>query len=334
MVPRLSDRKVVAGRPLCGWLLLAGLLLTAVPAARAQFTLEDTTAVPADRQLAFDTNLGLLERATREAVERALAGLRLPPGSEVRLHSLTNNEGAWFVEDYIARFLSDRGYRIYLAKPEKPAAPGAAAPGAGGPVSGASSMSDIMKAANQTPPDSTKPSLSSAVAGRPAGADTSGPAADLDDDRPASPRSGPGNAGTSPKAKGPGAAGTVVPEELNPVPEGEGLVLTFRLVEFSVSYHDSWRRGLMGPRVVERLASVDLYCRLVSGGAENVLWVGGGKSDRLDVVPKAKLDLLEGMSYPFKPPSLPTRPFSRVLEPALVLGIVGGLVFLFYSNQN
>ena len=102
----------------------------------------------------------------------------------------------------------------------------------------------------------------------------------------------------------------------------------------TVTYHDSWRRGLFGSRVVERLASVNLYCRLVSGGAEDVLWVGQGKSERLDIVPQGKLALLEGRSYPFVRPELKRQPLSRLVEPVLVSGIIGGLVYLFYSNQD
>ena len=101
-----------------------------------------------------------------------------------------------------------------------------------------------------------------------------------------------------------------------------------------MTYHDQWREGFLGQRVVERLAAVDLNCRLVSGDEKNIVWVGNGRSERLDIVPKSKLDLLEGRTYPFKEPELPDQSLSRIIEPALVLGIVAGLVLLFYSNQN
>ena len=51
-------------------------------------------------------------------------------------------------------------------------------------------------------------------------------------------------------------------------------------------------------------------------------------------VPQAKLDLLEGRTYPFTRPVLRNRPLSRLAEPVLVAGIITGLVFLFYSSQN
>ena len=90
----------------------------------------------------------------------------------------------------------------------------------------------------------------------------------------------------------------------------------------------------MGPRLVERLASVNLYTRLVNGSEEVVLWVGRGRAERLDVVPKSKLDLLEGRNYPFQKPVLRGGKLSKLAEPMLVSGIIAGLVFLFYSSQK
>jgi hypothetical protein len=316
--------------------LLAARTTDAPAQPPAERILEEagTTRVLADTELIFDTNLGLVERATEEAVFKALDGLRLPPGSEIRLHSLTNHEAAWFVEDFIARFLSERGFKVFLVKPTAAAASGAGAGAAGAPTGG-SSLADVSAAQAGTA------AADSAAAAAAAATDTTAVEPDEreeSDDAPTSITPGPG--GPGPRGRipgaGAGAGAPAAPEVLNPVPEGEGLVLTFRLIEFGVTYHDSWRRGFLGQKVVERLAAVNVYCRLVSGSAENVLWVGGGKSERLDIVPKSKLDLLEGQgsSYPFKRPALPPQPFSRILEPALVAGIIGGLVFLFYSNQN
>lgn len=324
---RLSDLRP-PGRLLAALLALVvagaeGRALAQPPAERILAD-DSATRALADTELIFDTNLGLVERATEEAVFKALDGLRLPPGSEIRLHSLTNHEAAWFVEDFIARFLSDRGFKVFLVKQDAAGAGAAAPRGAGAPSAGGS-LADAIAA--QARADSAA-----------AAADTTGAAVnerDQPDEPPSNVTPGPGGPGPRARAGGAGAA-PGAPEVLNPVPEGEGLVLTFRLIEFGVTYHDSWRRGFLGQKVVERLASVNVYCRLVSGSAENVLWVGGGKSERLDIVPKSKLDLLEGQgsSYPFKRPELPPQPFSRILEPALVAGIIGGLVFLFYSNQN
>lgn len=340
---RLSDLRPV-GRIIAAVLCL--LLPARVPAAVAQppaeriLASETSERMLADSQLIFDTNLGLVERATEEAVLEALDGLRLPPGSEIRLHSLTNHQAAWFVEDHIARFLSDRGFKIFLAKKTTADPAGGATGAAGTPATGGGatggSLADMVAAQSGGAPRPDTTGAASDTTG--AAADTTGTFEEREqaEDPPSQTLStipGPGGPGPRRAANGSAAA---VQEVLNPVPEGEGLVLTFRLIEFGVTYHDTWRRGFLGQKVVERLASVNVYCRLVSGSAENVLWVSGGKSERLDIVPKSKLDLLEGQpnSYPFDAPTLPPQPFSRILEPALVAGIIGGLVFLFYSNQN
>jgi hypothetical protein len=311
-------------RVLAAFLLLSLTLVAGLARAQVDLARADSFAV-ADQVLFFDTNLGLIERATTDAVDQALEGLSLPPGSDILLHGLTANDGNWFVEDFLARRLNERGYKVHLQKPrtDAPATQAPPIPTGGTTTGAATSLQDLLKQSS----------------GRDAIAADSLAIADSMhvDSTAAAPPQPSGGAGTPGQRAQAAAAAALAADsgELIPVPEGEGMVLTFRLVEFGVTYHDSWRRGFMGPRVVERLASVNLYCRLVSGGPENVLWVGRGKSERLDIVPKSKLDLLEGLTYPFMPkPALRQEPLSRFLEPVLVTSIIGGLVYLFYSNQE
>jgi hypothetical protein len=340
-VPHLSERP--AGRALRVAALISGLLVAAcapvgalaAPGRDVPGVPPDTTRVMADQLLIFDTNLGLIERATAEAVTEALAGLRLTPGSDIRLHALTNHEGGWFVEDFIARFLSDQGYYVHLVKKPVPGAPGLeGTPSAGAPPGGGS-LADVMGGGRKPAPADTAQAAGdkSAPTGLGAAMADTSRAGGKDSDAAGGQPAGPGGPRRTAGQPGEGAGRTPKPEEIIPIPEGEGMVLTFRLIEFGVTYHDSWRRGFLGPRMVERLASVNLYCRLVNGSAEDVLWVGRGKSARLDIVPKSRLDLLEGLSYPFTAPMLRPKPLSRLLEPVLVTGIVGGLVYLFYANQ-
>ena len=44
--------------------------------------------------------------------------------------------------------------------------------------------------------------------------------------------------------------------------------------------------------------------------------------------------LAEGASYPFTAPELKSPGLGRYVEPAVVVGIVGSLIYLFYTNQN
>ena len=84
----------------------------------------------------------------------------------------------------------------------------------------------------------------------------------------------------------------------------------------------------------EELGNLVRYRKESWGEREDVIWVGNGDVERLDVVPASKLPLLEGQAFPFTRPSLETRGLGGLVEPALVSGIVAGLIYLFYTNQN
>ena len=121
----------------------------------------------------------------------------------------------------------------------------------------------------------------------------------------------------------------VVEDEFRPE-----FVLRFRIVEFEVAYPGNYRTSPLGSRKVQRRASVSILAHLLRGERESVVWVGNGDVDRMDVVPASKLPLLEGPSFPFDGPTLETRGIGSLVEPALVTGIVAGLIYLFYTNQN
>src|SRR5262245_1778074 len=82
---------------------------------------DDSASEMADKPLVFDTNLGLIQRATEEAIERSLNGIKLPEGAEIQLFPAVSRDGDWFVEDRLANYLSNKGYKVYLVSKEKPA---------------------------------------------------------------------------------------------------------------------------------------------------------------------------------------------------------------------
>jgi len=112
------------------------------------------------------------------------------------------------------------------------------------------------------------------------------------------------------------------------------LVLRYRVAEFGILYPESHRKSPLGSRRVQRLAAVSVYANLLRGKREDVTWVGSGDAERMDVVPAGKLPLLEGKTFPFTKPVLQTQGLGGLVEPALVTGIVVGLIYLFYTNQN
>ena len=113
---------------------------------------------------------------------------------------------------------------------------------------------------------------------------------------------------------------------VEPHPE---FILRFRVVHFELSYPDQYRKSPLGARNVQRRVSVSILAQLLQGEREDVVWVGNGDVERLDVVPASKLPLLEGQAFPFTQPSLETRGLGGLVEPALVSGIVAGLIYLF-----
>jgi hypothetical protein len=70
------------------------------------------------------------------------------------------------------------------------------------------------------------------------------------------------------------------------------------------------------------------------GKREDVVWVGRGSVERVNLVPAGKLDLVAGTNFPFNPPALESKSMSSYVEPVLVTGIVAGLIYLFYANQD
>ena len=136
-----------------------------------------------------------------------------------------------------------------------------------------------------------------------------------------------------------GAADSARPPLDQPAAEADELphpeyVLRYRVVHFELSYPNQYRKSPLGARNVQRRVSVSIFAQLLKGEREDVIWVGNGDVERLDVVPASKLPLLEGQAFPFTRPNLETRGLGGLVEPALVSGIVAGLIYLFYTNQN
>jgi hypothetical protein len=130
------------------------------------------------------------------------------------------------------------------------------------------------------------------------------------------------------------SVGALVPPPEERRAQESDLVLRYRIVDFEITYPDNYRKSPLGSRRVQRRATVSVLAHLLQGEREDVTWVGTGDVERLDVVPAGKLPLLEGSAFPFDKPQLQTRGVGSLVEPALVTGIVAGLIYLFYTNQN
>jgi hypothetical protein len=110
-------------------------------------------------------------------------------------------------------------------------------------------------------------------------------------------------------------------------------ILEYRIGQLGVRYSGEHKSRILGASRVDRVAQASVGVRLLSPQG-HLIASAQGSSELADQVPQERLADLEDHLYQFPKPSLPTRDLARVLEPAIVIGLVSGLVFLFYTNRN
>ena len=128
------------------------------------------------------------------------------------------------------------------------------------------------------------------------------------------------------------AATPAPPVSLEPVPVQ--LVLSQQVTELSMEYPRVWRPHLVGRKMVERHAYAAVSVRVVDERTGALLWVGDGKGSQRDAVPASELSFLEGKGQSWQKGALPPSRLGALIEPLVVAAIVGGLVYLFYSNKE
>jgi hypothetical protein len=111
-------------------------------------------------------------------------------------------------------------------------------------------------------------------------------------------------------------------------------VLKVRVIDLGLRYTRTWRRYLLGGKLVERVARVSLYYELVDRAADQVVTSSTAKAEVRDIVPASLLQALSDSKHGFADPELEKSKWDRYLEGGLVLAIVGVLVYLFYSNKT
>jgi hypothetical protein len=302
-----------------GAVRLTGVLVLFISTAAWAGDLE--TAVPET----YATNEGMLTQATSAAVAELFMGFKIPDGASLRVEPAIENRANWFVETDLLAYLAGAGYRVTLGQPPggRAATPSRPLPPPGPPQS--LSAAQAQTKLHGAPSDSAIASGDSTMS-------TAEPSAGDDSTRAAPPDTlaGPNlaPAGTHPPE-------TVTSPSITSLDESEPeYVLRYRVVLCELSYPEKYRTSPFGSRKVERRASVSLVAQLLQGGRRDVVWVGKGHVEHVNVVPAGKLDLLAGTDFQFNPPPLEQKGMGGYVEPVLVTGIVAGLIYLFYANQN
>ena len=267
----------------------------------------------------YPTNEGLLTQATTSAVARLFMGFKVPDGASLRLEPANETRANWFVETHLLSYLSEAGYTAYLAKPhsritESP------------PVSPDVGPRTLPPVKPRPQPGSLGAAMDSTSATRHASGDSTRQV--LADSTLAAAT----DTLVAPTNPNPDL------EIANPVPIVEAsdadYVLRYRVVLCELSYPEKHRTSPLGSSKVERRASVSLVAQLMQGARQDVVWVGKGNAQQVSMVPAGKLNYLAGNDFPFNPPPLEQKGMGGYVEPMLVTGIVAGLIYLFYANQN
>lgn len=280
----------------------------------------------------FPSNLGMLSALTREAVNEAIDSLALPPKTPVTVVSSTWHEANWFVGSLMAEALAKRGYPVKIV--EMASAPS----GGGGGSAPTQPTGGGLPNGLPPPPSGGQGSGSGAgTEGAKTGApgDTTGSKPDSLKKNENSPdQNKPPDNGT-PSGAGAASSQEATPTPLPPqrvFPTGE--VLDVRVVEFGIGYSDVNRKALFGPVRFTRVGGVYLQVSHVQGPDGELRKIVSSERHQVDHLSGSQRYLAEGASYPFSPPDLKPPSLGRYIEPTVVITIVGGLVYLFYSNQK
>lgn len=110
-------------------------------------------------------------------------------------------------------------------------------------------------------------------------------------------------------------------------------LLTFHVEEARVDYPRLFRSGLFGGLHVERRALARLSGRLARSGSRAVYWVGVADTSIADHVGRSEVRMLEDPARPETRGTMPPQGWKKLAEPVLVIGLVAGLVSLFYTNR-
>ena len=116
--------------------------------------------------------------------------------------------------------------------------------------------------------------------------------------------------------------------------EQPGYRLTYQIIRFSLSSPEIGRQYVIGAKKVERAAEVGVFAQLADMASGDILWVGDTQKRYGDIIPYGYLDRVEDDALSFTAPARNEIRWGRLVEPVVVTGIVTGLVYLFFSNQE
>jgi hypothetical protein len=111
-------------------------------------------------------------------------------------------------------------------------------------------------------------------------------------------------------------------------------IFSYQIITYYVKYPDIGRSYWVGAKEVDRLAEVGIFAKLIDSSSGEIVWVGEAQKKYEDRIAYTLLDRVEDPDRDFTVPVRDEIKWSRFVEPVVVTGIVVGLVYLFFSNQD
>ncbi len=111
-------------------------------------------------------------------------------------------------------------------------------------------------------------------------------------------------------------------------------VFSYQILSYSIKYPEIGRSYWVGAKEVERFAEVGIFVKLLDSATGEIVWVGEAQKKYEDRIAYSLLERVEDPTHDFTIPVRDEIRWSRFVEPVIVTGIVVGLVYLFFSNQD
>jgi hypothetical protein len=119
-----------------------------------------------------------------------------------------------------------------------------------------------------------------------------------------------------------------------PQAEVSEFVFSYQILNYSIKYPEIGRSYWVGKKEVKRLAEVGVFVKLIDSATGEIVWVGEAQKKYEDRIAYSLLERVEDPTHDFTMPVRDEVRWGRFVEPVIVTGIVVGLVYLFFSNQD
>jgi hypothetical protein len=114
---------------------------------------------------------------------------------------------------------------------------------------------------------------------------------------------------------------------------GGAYEIAYRIVSCETTFPRAWREWVIGSRKVERRAAVDVQFQL-SDHSGAIIWAGNVEREKREIIPASRVRELATPGQSFTTAEVEPGGWDKVLEPVIVAGIVGGLIYLFYTSRS